>query len=154
MNRKRAAFGARCQPVRAALGRVAPLALVALSLSLVTAVFAWRYDVVYVHGGSMEPALSSGDVAVVDTRDPVQAGDIVLFREPGHSAVLHRALERRRGGWTTKGDANPVVDRTRAADSWLRGSVRAVLPVGRLLSRWQADASCDTLSAQPNSKRH
>lgn len=124
-----------------------------LPIALVVGLFAWRYDVVYVSGGSMSPALASGDLVVVDSTAEVAADDIVLMQQPGHSRVLHRVAKRVPDGWITKGDANPVVDRLPAADSWMQGTVVAVLPLGAALERWRPASACATLSAQPKSTR-
>ena len=69
--------------------------------------------------GSMEPALGTGDVTVVQRIGPLEArpGDIVTFRDPANQdrLVTHRVRSMRvRGGsvaFVTRGDANNVSER-------------------------------------------
>lgn len=69
--------------------------------------------------GSMEPAIGTGDVVVVERIEPREAhvGDVVTFRDPEHSGrlITHRVrrIHARDGElrFTTKGDANNSVER-------------------------------------------
>lgn len=99
----------------------------------------WSYfEPVRVAGGSMEPALFAGDVVLVRRNAAVHDGDIVLVREPGHSAVLHRVLDTARdGSLRLKGDANPVPDLETVRTTYVAGRVARVIPVGALLRRWR-----------------
>ncbi|MEK7556714.1 MAG: signal peptidase I, partial [Patescibacteria group bacterium] len=71
-----------------------------------------------VRSGSMEPAISVGDVVVVRPGE-YQAGDAIAYNVPGkeNMVVTHRVQEVREGAtgfeYVTKGDANPE------ADSWV-----------------------------------
>lgn len=75
------------------------------------------YHAYIVYGGSMEPALPLGSVAVARpvTADRVRTGDIIAF-EGSHtsSPVLHRVVEIRDDHgerlFVTKGDANAFAD--------------------------------------------
>ena len=69
--------------------------------------------------GSMEPALDTGDVAVVQRISPLDArpGDIVTFRDPAHPDRLMTHRVRKVGthadrvSLVTRGDANNVSER-------------------------------------------
>lgn len=91
-----------------------------------------------VAGASMSPALEAGDLVLVRRGDPVAVHDIVLFQERGHGAVLHRVIGRRGGALRTKGDANSVADRDPVPSSAVIGSVRAIIPVGKMIAWWRA----------------
>lgn len=84
----------------------------------------------------MAPALLPGDLALVRREAPIHRGDIVLIRQQGHSAVLHR-VARRRGddAFVTRGDANPVDDLVPVTKADIAGRVVAVIPAGRLIAR-------------------
>jgi signal peptidase len=75
------------------------------------------YHAYIVYGGSMEPALPLGSVAVARpvTPDEVGVGDIIAFEGSRESSpVLHRVVDVRvENGerlFVTRGDANPVSD--------------------------------------------
>jgi signal peptidase len=115
--------------VRAAELAGAVAVLVALALPL-----AFTWTPVRVNGGSMEPTLFAGDLAVVRRGASADAGDVVLFDTARHGRVIHR-VERRLpdGSIVTRGDANPVADFDPVAPNQVRGRVVAVLPVGRVV---------------------
>lgn len=99
------------------------------------AVFALtQYQPVRVVGGSMHPALRSGDLVFVRDREP-QVRDIVLLKQPGHGPVLHRVVGKRAGKLVTRGDANPTQDRTFARREWVSGTVAVVVPAGRFIDK-------------------
>jgi len=136
--------------VRKAVEQVAVMGIVALLL--IGALAAWMP--VKVSGWSMHPALHPGDLAFVRRGQPISAGDIVLFRSPGHAPVLHRVVHVDGSGRVqTRGDANDIVDRDSLLPSAVTGPVRAVAPVGRLLSRWRDGHSCATMTVQSNSTK-
>jgi signal peptidase len=72
-----------------------------------------------VMSGSMEPAISTGDVIVNRWIDPSDAriGDAISFNDPsrGNTAVTHRVVSMRarsdRVDFVTRGDANTGVER-------------------------------------------
>lgn len=72
-----------------------------------------------VMSGSMEPAISTGDVVVVRSIAPLEArvGDVVTFTDPNDNSrlVTHRLRKARARGDTalmvTKGDANNTPER-------------------------------------------
>ena len=83
--------------------------------------------------GSMEPALSVGDLIVVQKTESYAPGDVVVFAQQG-SLVVHRIVEISDGMVTTRGDANNADDQP-VALSALRGKVSFCLPgVGHLVT--------------------
>jgi signal peptidase len=99
-----------------------------------------------VTGGSMEPAISLGSVAIVEPVDPgtLQPGDIVSMKAPGAVAVVThrivRIVDRADGAWLeTRGDANVAADPVLVPSSAVIGRVQAAIPfagrVMQLLSR-------------------
>ncbi|MCE0538792.1 signal peptidase I [Kineosporia rhizophila] len=87
--------------------------------------------------GSMEPAVRSGDVVVIknDGRRWVPIGTVVTYRQPGTGVlVTHRVVgvDPVRREYTTQGDANPAADPVPVPAEAVVGSVRMVVPLGRL----------------------
>lgn len=91
--------------------------------------------------GSMEPAISPGDVVVADRIEPAEArvGDVVLFRDPADQqrTITHRVQRVRRAGdylwFVTRGDANDHGERWRiAASGQLGRAVYTVPAVGHV----------------------
>jgi signal peptidase len=117
----------------------AALALLALVLLLLagTAPSVLGYESFVVYSGSMEPAIMTGDIAVVG---PVKAGelkvgDVITFRTAANPDVVvtHRlvSLETDAGGhlmFSTKGDANDIVDQVQVEQGALLGRVVYSLP--------------------------
>jgi signal peptidase I len=102
-----------------------------------------------VAGGSMRPALSPGDLVIVDTRSPAALDQIALLRSPRHGLVLHRVTAvQGDGSVRTRGDANAIEDFDASPASSVIGPVVLVAPVGRLIERWRGSAACDTMTAQ------
>jgi signal peptidase I len=96
----------------------------------------WTHGFVYVEGGSMQPALSAGDVVIYRRHvDGLRRGDLVLF-EHGGSLVVHRvAGVRRDGSLRTRGDANRTLDAQPVPTDDVRGRIVLVIPAGRVASR-------------------
>lgn len=135
--------------MRAVLLRVAETVLVVTVVVGLgwTALHYWRP--VRVIGGSMRPALSPGDLVVIDVGSRVSRNQIALMRSPRHGLVLHRVIERQPDGSVrTQGDANPIADFDSLAASAVVGPVVLVAPVGALIERWRGSAACDTMTAQ------
>jgi signal peptidase I len=123
----------------AGLQIAAALALLALVLLLLagTAPSVLGYESFVVYSGSMEPAIMTGDIAVVG---PVKAGelkvgDVITFRTAANPDVVvtHRLvqLETDPGGhlmFQTKGDANDIVDQVQVEQGALLGRVAYSLP--------------------------
>ena len=120
------------------LTRTVNLACLALVLLVAFALVSGKVSLVRVSGGSMAPALWPGDVCLVTQVAQPSVSDIVLLAEPGHeSRVLHRVRALEGSALMTQGDANPVPDREPVAREAVLGRVSGILPVGRLVRRWQ-----------------
>ena len=76
--------------------------------------------------GSMEPALSVGDLLIVRAQEAYEPGDIVVYQS-GTMPVVHRIVDIRDGTVTTRGDANNASDAPFPADA-IKGAVIAVIP--------------------------
>jgi len=81
--------------------------------------------------GSMEPAISPGDIVVIHKQDDYEVGDIVTYMS--NSAITHRIVEKTADGYVTQGDANnardPEIEKSRIV-----GKVTTVIPqVGDIL---------------------
>ena len=66
-----------------------------------------------VESGSMEPAIHTGSVCLINSRVPfgsVQVGDVVCFESAVGKKVIHRAVAVTPEGIETKGDANENAD--------------------------------------------
>lgn len=114
-----------------------------LGLSVtVPALFGHR--VLTVLSGSMQPALSTGDIVINDEISPLDArvGDIVTFRDPEDESrlVTHRVRRIRISGSTaffeTKGDVNNTVERWTVDSGGTIGRVEYRIPrLGFVASR-------------------
>jgi signal peptidase len=105
------------QLVIAAIWGVATLAaIIVATLSLATLAGHRSFTVM---SGSMEPAISTGDVVVTSQISPSEAkvGQVVSFRDPSGSKrlITHRIRRIRNDGrsflFSTKGDANNTLER-------------------------------------------
>lgn len=88
--------------------------------------------------GSMEPAIPTGSVAFVNTRDTdVSIGDIVTYKLPsvngGETLVTHRIIREEDGNWITKGDANDVEDLSPVSQEQIVGCYRFLIPMAGYL---------------------
>jgi signal peptidase I len=90
---------------------------------------AW-YHVLAVRGGSMEPAITAGDLIVI-TRPPerIEVGQVLTLQVDG-AIVTHRVVEVRDDGtFVTQGDANDARDDFSANDVHVVGEYRFSLPL-------------------------
>jgi signal peptidase len=86
--------------------------------------------------GSMEPAISAGDVVIDERVSPLSAelGDVVTFRDPEDQSrlITHRVIGIRRDGshlwFRTQGDANNTTERWRISSRGELGRVAYVVP--------------------------
>ena len=87
--------------------------------------------------GSMEPAISTGSLCLVDHRrgyDEIQVGDIVAYESPLGSLVVHRVISVTGAGFETRGDNNGISDGVIVTESNFRGKTICALPgVGYVL---------------------
>lgn len=107
--------------------RHAALALLAL---LVAASLLPVLQIAHATSGSMEPAIQTDSVYVVNTLDDTpERGDIVMYESPEKGRVTHRVVEvTEDGGYITKGDANDAPDQTGNDDALRQEQVVGVVP--------------------------
>jgi signal peptidase len=67
------------------------------------------YGISVVLSGSMEPALSVDDLAVIKKTQDVSMGDIIVYQD-GADLIIHRVIGKVGNTVVTKGDANDVAD--------------------------------------------
>lgn len=106
-------------------------------VALAPRVLGWH--LVVVAGGSMEPTIPFGSVAIIRDTDPakVKPGDIVMYNDPRTMKVVtHRVTAVSEDGTalTTKGDANNSADEGTLPRSAIRGEYLLSVPmVGRFV---------------------
>lgn len=83
--------------------------------------------------GSMETALSVGDLLIIQESDTCAVGDMVVYQD-GRDAVVHRVIEMDGDMITTKGDANNASDEPFHKDRILGKVVCAIPIIGYLVS--------------------
>jgi len=95
--------------------------------------FGWHFDIVY--GGSMEPAMKSGSLAVIRPVEPaaVSEGDIITYTSgtDSNTVTTHRVIEVVNDGslsFRTKGDANEEPDAYSVPAENVRGRVWMSVP--------------------------
>lgn len=114
------------------------LCLVAILLGFAGAAMAPRFGwhVTVVGGGSMEPAIATGSVVVVQPVDTqsIAAGDVVLYAPPSApgTTTIHRVVEVvvENGAlqFRTQGDANDAPDPSLVPAQNVKGQVRLSVP--------------------------
>ena len=118
--------------------------VVCLVLLLWPASYGGRFGMVMVAGNSMEPTYQLGD-AVITWRQPVEIGDVILYRIPENSPgagnpVIHRVVGKEGGRWITKGDNSRAVDPWRPSEGDVLGVAQLRLAFGgrilALLRSW------------------
>ena len=108
--------------------------VICLALFLWPATYGGRMGMVMVAGTSMEPTYQLGD-AVITWREPVEVGDVALYRVPegvhGEGApVIHRVVGGDGYGWTTQGDNMSLPDRWFPSDQDMLGVAKYEIPLG------------------------
>lgn len=96
---------------------------------------------VLITSGSMQPAVSSGDVVVIDddVEHPVEVGSVITFRDPGSPGrlVTHRVTDLHDDGtYETRGDANAAADSTPLPRDHVQGAARVLVPAVGLPALW------------------
>ena len=87
------------------------------------------YEVLIVRSGSMEPAIRTGGIVIVDhAAGLLQVGDIASFRELDGSVITHRVVATDGARYTTRGDANATDDVGMRPRSSVYGVVVLALP--------------------------
>lgn len=77
--------------------------------------------------GSMEPALSVGDLLIVRAQDSYEVGDIVVYQS-GTTPVVHRIVSISEDTVVTRGDANNANDEPFPITA-IKGEVISVIPL-------------------------
>lgn len=78
--------------------------------------------------GSMEPAISTGSLVFVQTRELfIETGDVILY-ETDAGNVTHRVAEYTAGQYITKGDANKTHDPAPVKEEQIKGKVIFDIP--------------------------
>ena len=77
--------------------------------------------------GSMEPALSAGDLLIIAKQTHYEIGDIVVYQD-GRVAVTHRIVAFAEDEVITRGDANNTADRPIALTQ-IKGEVVLAIPL-------------------------
>ena len=111
--------------------------LVCISIFLVVALVGVRLfgiDIYSVLSGSMEPAISTGDLVYVKSTKPenVKEGDVITFSIDNETVATHRVVEvinkNENYSFRTKGDANQVEDNKLVTSQNLVGKVLFHIP--------------------------
>ena len=108
--------------------------VICLALVLWPASYGGGFGLVIVAGDSMEPTFNLGD-AVITWRQPVEVGDIVLFRVPEGftgegNPVIHRVIGGDPSGWITQGDNSYSEDIWYPSSADVLGVARFYVPFG------------------------
>jgi len=110
-----------------------------------------------VRSGSMEPAIGTGDVVLVERATPadIETGDVITFVPDGQPPpTTHRVVSKTEEDgvvrFTTKGDANEAPDSEPVVENELVGEVTLVLPyVGYVVSFASTSTGFFVLVAAP-----
>ena len=86
--------------------------------------------------GSMEPALSPGDVVIVSDSASVQVGDVITFDGGDTVPITHRIIGVEDGQYITKGDANENVDGAAVPPANVLGRVVLTIPLVGYVILW------------------
>lgn len=108
--------------------------VVVLALALWPSSLGGRLGLVMVAGTSMEPTYQLGD-AVIAWREPVDVGDIILYRIPEGSpgegkTVIHRVIGGDGNGWVTQGDNRVHADDWYPSNLDVLGVAKMKVPLG------------------------
>lgn len=104
---------------------------------------------VVVTSGSMEPAVSVGDVLLIDTtpENTIAQRSIVVFDRADGTTVAHRVFSVEGDRLVTKGDANPSPDTDRVTSTEVRGVARVLVPLIGLPAVWRDQGNLAPLLA-------
>ncbi len=92
------------------------------------------YSVAVVASGSMEPALTVGDMILNRVQSDYAENDIITFQS-GDSLTTHRIVDVTRDGFATKGDANDAVDPDIVSPESVIGQVVVKVPhIGNVIA--------------------
>lgn len=83
-------------------------------------------------GGSMEPTISNGTVAIIKEQDKYEVDDIITFTDRNDRSITHRIIEIDEDKIRTKGDANNYADPSITQDQ-IAGKVIFMFPATYLI---------------------
>ena len=86
--------------------------------------------------GSMEPALSPGDVVIISDSASVQIGDVITFDGGDTVPITHRIIGVEDGQYITKGDANENADGAAVSPANVLGRVVLTIPLVGYVILW------------------
>lgn len=121
-------------------GRIAAAVLVALALASALWLLGARllakeeppslfgYAPLTVLSGSMEPALSAGDLVVIHRAQQYETGEIITFAQRDGVLVTHRIVAQEAEGYRTQGDANNTPDEELVTLRQIKGRVVWTIP--------------------------
>lgn len=146
----RAGLTAKVSPVRAwsvlvliVLARAyRAIVLTLLAAALIPTMWSWSDQLI--RTGSMEPAISVGDVVIAapmaSTAD-VPLGRVMVFTDPvSGKKMVHRVVAKRTdGNYTTAGDANAQTDTTPVPRNLIHSQARLLVPYIGLPALWFAN---------------
>ncbi len=117
-------------------GIITIIAAVVILTALLLAVLQIKPAIVM--SGSMEPAIHTGSVVLINTKNKeAEEGDIIAFQR-GDMFVTHRVTDITASGFLTKGDANDSADPGMVDKSQVIGTTLLSLPrAGYLLHALQ-----------------
>lgn len=85
------------------------------------------YSNLVVLSGSMEPAVSAGDVIIIHRQKSYETGDVITYRDGG-TLTTHRIVAENDEGFQTRGDANNIADDSLVPPDRIMGRVVFVIP--------------------------
>jgi signal peptidase I len=88
------------------------------------------YSYVVVHGNSMEPHLSGGDIVLLRREASYGLGEVVAYRDPTLGAVLHRIEAKDGERYVLRGDNRERADSHQPAAAEVIGREAATWPGG------------------------
>lgn len=81
------------------------------------------FGILEIQSGSMEKALSIGDIIIIKDSENYEVNDIVTFKVDNDYLVTHRIIERNGNIFKTKGDNNNTADEHKITKDKIEGKV-------------------------------
>ena len=135
-NKEKTAAGSGIARLLHRLSTGVVLALLAGTILFVIG-FLSGFQIYIVKSGSMEPAISTGSLCIINTQsayEAVQTGDIIAYESASGGMVLHRAVSVQDEGIETKGDANEISDGVAVTAENYAGSAMFWIPQAGFLA--------------------
>ncbi len=88
----------------------------------------FNYRFFLVQSGSMEPAIMTGDIILVEHLSQYKINDVITFSEKNGRIVTHRIIDEKNNQFVTKGDANRIEDNGLVNKSSIIGKTILVIP--------------------------